>query len=158
MNTIDAHGLASNVGYEVDHLGIAVPDLVAAAKFYSNVLSCTVSEPLEPEGQGIAIVFVPFANTRIELISPTVDPSPISHILGAHTINDFLRRQPEGGLHHVCYVVDDLLAVRDRLISLGMRTLGGTIIGASGLPILFLDPSDVFGTLIELKQRGAAPH
>jgi methylmalonyl-CoA/ethylmalonyl-CoA epimerase len=158
MNTIEANTIVAKAAYEVDHLGIAVSDLDAATKFYRDVLGCSVSEPLMPDGQGIAIVFVPFANTHIELITPTVDPSPIPHILGEYTINDFLRRQPAGGLHHVCYVVDDLLAVRDRLISSGMRTLGGTTIGASGLPILFLDPQNAFGTLIELKQRGTATH
>lgn len=158
MDAIDAHNLIGNAEYEVDHLGIAVPDLNAAARFYRDVLGCPVSPPKSLDGQGIAVIFVPFANTRIELIAPTVDPSPIPHVLGQHTINYFLKRQPTGGLHHVCYVVDDLKTVRDRLVSNGMRTLGGTIIGASGLPILFLDPSNAFGTLIELKQRGPATH
>jgi methylmalonyl-CoA/ethylmalonyl-CoA epimerase len=158
MDTIEVTDHGTNAAYEVDHLGIAVPDLVAATRFYCDVLGCPVSKPLTLDDQGIAIVFVPFTNTRIELIAPTVDPSPIPHILGEHTINDFLRRQPAGGLHHVCYVIDDLLAVRDRLIASGMRTLGGTIIGAGGMPILFLDPGNAFGTLIELKQRGTAAH
>jgi methylmalonyl-CoA/ethylmalonyl-CoA epimerase len=141
--------------YEVDHLGIVVPDLDAAARFYRDVLGCAVSEPVIPEGQGIGVVFVPFGNTRIELLAPTVDPSPISHVLENHTVNDFLKRQPGGGIHHVCYVVDDLLKVRDRLQRAGLRVLGSgePIIGASGLPILFLDPQNASGTLIELKQR-----
>jgi catechol 2,3-dioxygenase-like lactoylglutathione lyase family enzyme len=79
--------------YEVDHVGVVVPDFDAAAAFYRDILGCRVSEPLVPEGQGIAVVFVPF--------------------------NDFLARQPGGGLHHVCYVVDELEAVRDRLRASG---------------------------------------
>jgi methylmalonyl-CoA/ethylmalonyl-CoA epimerase len=142
--------------YEVDHLGVVVPDLDAATAFYRDVLGCTVSEPVIPAGQGVAIVFVPFRNLRIELIAPTVDRSPIAHVLEDHTVNDFLARQPAGGLHHVCYLVDKLEAVRDRLQASGHRMLGTgePIIGASGHPILFLDPRSVGGTLIELKQRG----
>jgi methylmalonyl-CoA/ethylmalonyl-CoA epimerase len=144
--------------YEVDHIGIVVPDLEAAARFYRDVLGCAVSEAVTPEGQGISVVFVPFGNTRIELLAPTVDHSPIAHVLEDHTVNDFLKRQPGGGIHHVCYVVDDLLAVRDRLRGAGLRVLGSgePIIGASGLPILFLDPQNASGTLIELKQRRTA--
>jgi methylmalonyl-CoA/ethylmalonyl-CoA epimerase len=143
--------------YQVDHLGVVVPDLAAAMAFYRDVLGCPVSAPKPLGGQGIAVAFVPFGNLRIELIAPTVDPSPISHVLENHTVNDFLRRQPGGGLHHVCYVVDDLPKVRDRLKAAGLRTLGSgePIIGASGLPILFLDPVNPAGTLIELKQRQA---
>jgi methylmalonyl-CoA/ethylmalonyl-CoA epimerase len=148
------HGSLS-AAYEVDHIGIVVPDLAAAATFYRDVLGLPVSQPIVPEGQGIAVVFVPFGNTRVELIAPTVDPSPIPHVLEDHTINDFLRCQPAGGLHHVCYAVNDLLEVRDRLRAAGVRTLGSgePIVGASGLPILFLDPNNPAGTLIELKQR-----
>ncbi len=149
------HESVAMASYEVDHLGVVVPDLDAAAAFYRDVLGCPVSEPVVPEGQGIAIVFVPLRNLRIELIAPTVDRSPIKHLLEDHTVNDFLARQPAGGLHHVCYVVDELEAVRDRLRASGHRVLGTgePIIGASGQPILFLDPSSASGTLIELKQR-----
>lgn len=141
--------------YDVDHLGVVVPDLDAAMAFYRNVLGCAVGEPHALDGQGIAVAFVPFGNIRVELITPTVDPSPLPHVLEDHTVNNFLKRQPGGGLHHVCYVVDDLLGVRDRLRASGLRTLGSgePIIGASGLPILFLDPGNPAGTLIELKQR-----
>jgi methylmalonyl-CoA/ethylmalonyl-CoA epimerase len=141
--------------YEVDHLGVVVPDLDTAAAFYRDVLGCAVSKPVIPPGQGIAIVFVQFRNLRIELIAPTVDRSPIVHVLEDHTVNDFLARQPAGGLHHVCYVVDELEAVRDRLRASGHRVLGtgDPIIGAGGQPILFLDPRSACGTLIELKQR-----
>jgi methylmalonyl-CoA/ethylmalonyl-CoA epimerase len=140
---------------EVDHLGIVVPDLDAATRFYRDVLGCPVSEPVIPPGQGIAIVFVPFGNLRVELIAPTLERSPLAHVLENHTVNDFLAREPAGGLHHVCYVVDDLAAVRDRLQAAGQRVLGtgSPIIGAGGQPILFLDPRCAAGALIELKQR-----
>jgi methylmalonyl-CoA/ethylmalonyl-CoA epimerase len=141
--------------YEVDHLGIVVPDLEAATRFYRDVLGCPVSEPIIPPGQGIVIVFVPFSNLRVELIASTMERSPLAHVLENHTVNDFLDREPAGGLHHVCYVVDDLEIVRDRLQHAGQRVLGTgePIIGASGQPILFLDPRSAAGTLIELKQR-----
>ena len=143
--------------YEVDHLGIAVPDLAAATRLYRDVLGCPVSDPVEPSDQGIAIVFVRFGNIRVELITPTVDVSPIPHVLENYTVNAFLERQPAGGLHHICYVVDDLKAICNRLGSRGIRVLGSgePIIGASGLPIVFLDPATAAGTLIELKQKAA---
>jgi methylmalonyl-CoA/ethylmalonyl-CoA epimerase len=146
---------ATLASYEVDHLGVVVPDLDAAAGFYRDVLGCSVSERVTPEGQGIAVMFVPFRNLRVELIAPTVDRSPLTHLLEDHTVNDFLARHPAGGLHHVCYVVDALEGVRDRLRASGHRVLGTgePIIGASGQPILFLDPRSASGTLIELKQR-----
>jgi methylmalonyl-CoA/ethylmalonyl-CoA epimerase len=152
MNASTPEGMAA---YEVDHLGIVVPDLAAATKFYRDVLGCPVSEPVIPPEQGIAVVFVFFGNLRVELIAPTVDRSPLAHILEDHTVNDFLAREPAGGLHHVCYVVEDLEAVRDRLQAAGQRVLGtgDPIIGASGQPILFLNPRSTAGTLIELKQR-----
>lgn len=143
--------------YEVDHLGIAVPDLEAATALYRDVLGCPVGEPVVPPGQGIAIVFVQFGNVHVELLMPTVDVSPIPHLLENYTINDFLERQPKGGLHHVCYVVDDLKAICGRLNASGVRVLGTgePIIGASGLPIVFLDPATAAGTLIELKQKAS---
>ena len=144
--------------YDVDHLGIAVPDLEAATKLYRDVLGCPVGEPVVPPGQGIAIVFVEFSNIHVELLMPTVDVSPIPHLLENYTINDFLKRQPAGGLHHICYVVDDLKAICGRLKEAGVRVLGSgePILGASGLPIVFLDPATAAGTLIELKQRAPA--
>jgi methylmalonyl-CoA/ethylmalonyl-CoA epimerase len=139
----------------VDHIGIAVPDLTASARFYRDVLGCAVSEPHEPPGQGIAVVFVQMESTRVELLAPTEADSPIRHVLEDQTINDFLARHPAGGLHHICYVVDDLDALRPRLAAAGVRVLGTgePILGASGLPIVFLDPRTTGGTLIELKQR-----
>jgi len=144
--------------YDVDHLGIAVPDLEAATKLYRDVLGCPVGEPVVPPGHGIAIAFVQFSNVHVELLMPTVDVSPIPHVLENYTINDFLKRQPAGGLHHICYVVDDLKAICGRLKESGVRVLGAgePIIGVSGLPIVFLDPATAAGTLIELKQRGPA--
>jgi methylmalonyl-CoA/ethylmalonyl-CoA epimerase len=145
----------ADTSYTVDHLGIVVPDLDAAVRFYRDVLGCPVSEPVVPPEQGIAVVFVRFGNMRVELIAPTVGRSPLGQILEEHTVNHFLAREPAGGLHHVCYVVDDLAAVTDRLKASGQRILGSgePIIGASGQPILFLDPRTASGTLIELKQR-----
>lgn len=141
----------------VDHIGIAVPDLAAAARLYRDVLGCEVSDPVEPPGQGVAIVFVRMGGTRVELIAPTTATSPIRHVLEDHTINDFLARQPAGGLHHVCYAVDDLAALRPRLAASGLRMLGSgePILGASGRPIVFLDPRTTGGTLIELKESPA---
>jgi methylmalonyl-CoA/ethylmalonyl-CoA epimerase len=155
MTSVD-HPIPEFSMYEVDHLGIVLPDLAAATRLYRDLLGCPVSEPLVPPDQGIAVVFVRFGNLRVELITPTVDASPIAHVLENHTVNAFLERQPEGGLHHVCYLVDDLEAICQRLTAAGMRLLGSgqPIIGASGLPIVFLDPKTAAGTLIELKQRG----
>jgi methylmalonyl-CoA/ethylmalonyl-CoA epimerase len=142
--------------HQVDHIGIAVPDLATSSRFYRDVMGCDVSEPIEPPGQGIAVVFVQMGNTRVELIAPTQTDSPIRHVLEDHTINDFLARQPVGGLHHICYTVANLAELRPRLTAAGMRVLGTgePIIGASGLPIVFLDPRTAGGTLIELKQCG----
>ncbi len=148
-------GPAALQSYIVDHLGIVVPDLPRAVRFYREVLGCAVGEPIVPPDQGIAVAFVQFGNVRIELIAPTTEISPISHVLEDHTVNEFLSRQPSGGLHHVCYAVDDIVAVRERLRAGGIRILGSgePIIGASGLPILFLDPASAVGTLIEIKQK-----
>ncbi len=141
-------------GFRVDHLGVVVADLDRAASFYRTVLGCPVGAPVVPPGQGIAVVFVAFANTRVELIAPTCTVSPLPDLLEDQTVNDFLRRAPLGGLHHVCYEVDDLDAVMRRLALAGARILGKgqPIIGASGKPIIFLDPKSAEGTLIELKQ------
>ena len=138
----------------VDHIGIAVPDLDRASGFYRNALRATVSEPKYMPDQGIAVVFVSMANTRIELIEPIAEKSPIEHVLEHHTINHYLDRHPEGGIHHVCYKVPDLKATQQKLVGQGCRVLGNgeCIIGASGKAILFLDPAHTGGTVIELKQ------
>jgi methylmalonyl-CoA/ethylmalonyl-CoA epimerase len=147
---------ANLAGYRVDHIGVVVPDLERATRFYHDVLGCPVREPIDLAGQGIAVVFVSFANTRVELIAPTTAMSPLGDLLEDHTVNDFLARKPEGGMHHICYEVDDLDAVLGRLVAAGARILGTgkPIIGASGKPIVFLDPRNAEGTLIELKQAG----
>lgn len=140
----------------VDHLGIVVPDLAAACAFYRDVLRFPVSDPVVHQDQGIAVAFVQLANVRVELLAATCVRSPIEDVLEDQTINHFLARNPQGGLHHVAYVVDDLIATRDRLTAGGYRVLGkgAPIIGAGGLPILFLDPKKTGGALIELKQAG----
>lgn len=141
-------------GYRVDHIGVVVPDLEKAARFYRDVLGCPVREPVVMADQGIAVVFVSFANTRVELIAPTLPASPLEELLEDQTVNHFLTRKPDGGMHHICYEVDDLDAVLRRLVAAGARVLGSgkPIIGASGKPIIFLDPKSAEGALIELKQ------
>jgi len=132
-----------------------VPDLARAASLYQSTFGVPVGPFRFMPDQGIAVAFVEMGQTHLELIAPIGDSSPISHVLGTHTIQDFLARQPLGGLHHVCYLVDDLAAAWDRLRQVGMRRLGTgePIIGAAGLPILFLDPAAADGVLIELKGR-----
>jgi methylmalonyl-CoA/ethylmalonyl-CoA epimerase len=148
------HGLPGPGCYKVDHLGVVVPDIERASRFYRDVLGCPVGNVIEPAGQGIAVVFVPFGNMRVELIAPTTETSPLPDLLEDHTVNHFLERNPQGGIHHVCYEVDDLEAVMTRLAQAGARILGSgrPIIGAGGRPIVFLDPRNADGTLIELKQ------
>jgi methylmalonyl-CoA/ethylmalonyl-CoA epimerase len=139
---------------QVDHFGIVVRDLEAAVAFYRNVLKCEVTAPVLREGQGIKKAFVIFENMHLELIAPTTSESPIKHALEDYNASDFLRRNPQGGLHHVCFSVDDLEITRDELTTQGHRMLGttGTVIGAAGQPISFLDPAGADGVLIELKQ------
>lgn len=134
---------------QVDHLGIAVADLAAASGLYRTMLGV---EPVMHElpGQGIAVAMFQLPNLRIELLAPIGAVSPITDVLEDHTIQAFMARNPQGGLHHVCYVVDDL----DAASPPGARRLGTgvPIIGAQGRPIVFLDPLTTGGTLIELKQ------
>ena len=129
----------------LNHVAIAVPDLAAAAAQYRDVLGARVSEPLDQPAHGVTVVFVELPNTKIELLHPLGADSPI---LG------FLKRSPSGGMHHVCYEVDDILAARDRLSAAGARVLGDgePSIGAHGKPVLFLHPKDFSGTLVELEQ------
>ena len=130
---------------KLNHIAIAVPDLVAASAVYRDTLGAQVSEPLDIPEHGVTTVFVELANTKIELLQPLGEESPIG---------GFLQRNPAGGVHHVCYEVEDIIAARDRLISHGARVLGGAepAIGAHGKPVLFLHPKDFCGTLIELEQ------
>ena len=130
---------------KLNHVAIAVPDLVAAADQYKLSFGMEVSEPQELEEHGVQIVFVELSNTKIELLAPLSISSPIS---------DFLKKNPSGGIHHICYEVDDILTARDRLISSGARVLGTgePKIGAHGKQVLFLHPKDFNGCLIELEQ------
>jgi methylmalonyl-CoA/ethylmalonyl-CoA epimerase len=129
----------------LNHVALAVPDLAAAARLYRDMLGARVSEPQSLPEHGVNLVFVDLANTRIELLEPLGENSPI----GA-----FLARNPDGGMHHICYEVDDLPAARERLRQQGARIIGSgePKIGAHGNPVLFLHPKDFAGTLIELEE------
>ena len=129
----------------LNHVAIAVPDLTAAAAQYRDVLGARVSEPVDQPSHGVTVVFVELPNTKIELVHPLGADSPI---------RGFLERNAAGGMHHVCYEVDDILAARDRLVAAGARVLGDgePKIGAHDKPVLFLHPKDFSGTLVELEQ------
>jgi methylmalonyl-CoA/ethylmalonyl-CoA epimerase len=129
----------------LNHVAIAVPDLTAAAKLYRDTLGARVSAPVDEPAHGVTVIFVELPNTKIELLHPLGDTSPIAA---------FLERNASGGIHHVCYEVADILAARDRLKADGARVLGDgePKIGAHGKPVLFLHPKDFCGTLIELEQ------
>ena len=127
------------------HVAIAVPDLEAASRQYAGVLGAKVSGPLAQPAHGVTVVCVELPNTKIELLHPLGEASPIGN---------FLERNPAGGVHHICYEVDDILAARDRLTAEGARVLGDgePKIGAHDKPVLFLHPKDFCGTLVELEQ------
>ncbi len=129
----------------VNHIAIVVPDLNAAAAIYRDTLGAMVSEPKDLPGQGVTTVFVELPNTKIELLHPLGEGSSIAK---------FLVSNPSGGMHHICYEVDDIACARDTLISKGARVLGNGApsIGAHGKPVLFLHPKDFCGTLIEIEQ------
>lgn len=129
----------------LNHVAIAVPDLEQAVAQYRDTLGATVSEAVDQVEHGVTTVFIELPNTKIELLYPLGDTSPI---LG------FLEKNQQGAIHHLCYEVDDILAARDRLISAGARVLGDgePKIGAHGKPVLFLHPKDFSGTLVELEQ------
>ncbi len=129
----------------LNHVAIAVGNLASAMKLYRETLGAEVSEPLPQPAHGVTVVFIQLPNTKIELLEPLGEASPIAK---------FLERNPDGGIHHICYEVDDLLAARDRLKAGGARVLGDgePKIGAHGKPVLFLHPKDFNGTLIELEQ------
>lgn len=129
----------------LNHVAIAVKDLKSAVAVYENSLGAKVSEPLVQPEHGVTVVFVTLPNTKIELLEPLGPASPIAK---------FLERNADGGIHHVCYEVDDILAARNRLKSQGARVLGDgqPKIGAHGKPVLFLHPKDFCGTLVELEQ------
>ena len=129
----------------LNHVAIAVPDLEAGIAQYRDVLGARVSEPQDEPDHGVTVVFVELPNTKIELLYPLGDNSPIK---------GFLEKNASGGIHHVCYEVDDILAARDKLQASGARVLGDgePKIGAHGKPVLFLHPKDFNGTLVELEQ------
>lgn len=132
----------------LNHVAIVVPDLAAASALYSTSLGATVSAPVDLPEHGVTTVFVMLPNTKIELLHPLGENSPIA---------GFLAKNPAGGMHHVCYEVTDILAARDHLKAQGARVLGDgePKIGAHGLPVLFLHPKDFCGTLVELEQVAA---
>ena len=129
----------------LNHVAIAVPDLAAATRLYRDTLGAEVSAPVDMPEHGVTTAFVALPNTKIELLHPLGDASPIAA---------FLERNPSGGIHHVCYEVADIRAARDRLKARGARVLGDgePKIGAHGKPVLFLHPKDFCGTLIEIEQ------
>ena len=129
----------------LNHVAIAVPDLAAASALYRGTLGADVSEPLDLPEHGVTTVFVTLPNTKLELLHPLGEGSPIA---------GFLAKNPAGGIHHLCYEVDDILTARDRLVADGARVLGDGELrtGAHGKPVIFLHPKDFCGTLIELEQ------
>jgi len=129
----------------LNHVAIAVRDLASSTALYHDTLGARVSDPLPQPEHGVTVVFVELPNTKIELLEPLGEGSPIAK---------FLERNVDGGVHHVCFEVDDIIAARDRLSAKGARVLGGgePRIGAHGKPVLFLHPKDVLGTLVELEQ------
>ena len=129
----------------LNHVAIAVPDMAKAAALYRETLGAEVSEAVAQPDHGVTTVFITLPNTKIELLEPLGANSPIAR---------FLERNPEGGIHHVCYEVADIRAARDQLKARGARVLGDgePKIGAHGKPVLFLHPKDFLGTLVELEQ------
>ncbi len=129
----------------LNHVAIAVPDLEAASATYRGLLGAQVSAPVAMPAHGVTTVFVTLPNTKIELLHPLGETSPIA---------GFLAKNPSGGIHHVCYEVEDILAARDALKAAGLRVLGDgePKIGAHDKPVLFLHPKDLYGTLVELEQ------
>ena len=129
----------------LNHVAIVVPDLHAAAETYRTMLGATVSAPETLPEHGVTVVFVELPNTKIELLHPLGADSPI---------RGFLDKNPSGGIHHICYEVDDIAAAAEKLTASGARVLGnGTPkIGAHGKPVIFLHPKDFNGCLIELEE------
>ena len=129
----------------LNHVAIAVPDLEAAAAQYRDTLGARVGAPQDEPAHGVTVIFIELPNTKIELLHPLGDNSPI---------RGCLEKNPSGGIHHLCYEVEDILAARDRLRAAGARVLGDgePKIGAHGKPVLFLHPKDFTGTLVELEQ------
>jgi methylmalonyl-CoA/ethylmalonyl-CoA epimerase len=129
----------------LNHVAIAVKDLEAATAIYRDTLGAKVTEPLPQPEHGVTVVFVELPNSKVELMSPLGENS---------TIQGFVDKNPAGGIHHVCYEVDDIIAARDQMKAAGARVLGTgePKIGAHGKPVIFLHPKDFLGTLVELEQ------
>ncbi|MDE0522380.1 MAG: methylmalonyl-CoA epimerase [Boseongicola sp.] len=132
---------------QLNHVAIAVPDLAAAVRQYRDLLGASVGAPQDEPEHGVTVVFVTLPNTKIELLHPLGDDSPIA---------SFLERNPSGGIHHLCYEVENIRVAADAMRSAGARVLGDgePKIGAHGNPVLFLHPKDFNGTLIELEEAG----
>ena len=144
MNVLLLHVKRTMIG-KLNHVAIAVPNLKEAVAVYKNTLGAQVSEAMALPEHGVTVVFINASNTKIELLEPLGDFSPIA---------SFLKRNPTGGIHHLCFDVLDILKARDKLKSEGARILGDgePEIGAHGKPVLFLHPKDFNGALIELEQ------
>jgi methylmalonyl-CoA/ethylmalonyl-CoA epimerase len=129
----------------LNHVAIAVKDLAAATAVYRDTLGAKVSEPHAIPEHGVTVVFVELPNTKIEFLEPLGEASPIAA---------YLEKNPGGGMHHLCYEVEDIIAARDQLKAAGARVIGNgePKIGAHGKPVLFLHPKDFLGTLTELEQ------
>jgi methylmalonyl-CoA/ethylmalonyl-CoA epimerase len=129
----------------LNHVAIAVPDIKSASAVYRDTLGAEISETVAQPDHGVSTVFITLPNTKIELLEPYGEDSPIAK---------FLERNGDGGIHHICYEVDDIMAARDQLTGQGARVLGSgdPKIGAHGKPVLFLHPKDFCGTLVELEQ------
>ena len=129
----------------INHIALAVPDIAAASATYRETLGAKVSAPQTLPEHGVTVVFVELPNSKVELLEPLGEASPIAA---------FLAKNPDGGMHHICYEVADILAARDQLVAAGARVLGDgePKIGAHGKQVLVLHPKDFFGTLIELEQ------
>jgi methylmalonyl-CoA/ethylmalonyl-CoA epimerase len=129
----------------LNHVAIAVPDLAAATKVYKDTLGADVSAPLDQPEHGVTVVFINLPNSKVELLGLLGDKSPVAK---------FLENNPNGGIHHICYEVPDIIAARDQLKKQGARVIGNgePKIGAHGKPVLFLHPKDFCGTLVELEQ------
>jgi len=130
---------------KLNHVAIVVPDLAKATATYRDSLGANVSEPQSLPEHGVTVVFVELPNSKVELLEPIDNKSPVAK---------FLERNADGGMHHICYEVDDIIAARDKLLATGARVLGSgePKIGAHGKPVLFLHPKDFCGTLVEIEQ------
>ena len=128
---------------KLNHVAIAVADLERATESYRDTLGAAVTAPINLPEHGVTTVFVELPNTKIELLKPLGPDSPIAR---------FLDKNPAGGMHHVCYEVENIEAARDKLVAVGARVLGDIKIGAHDKPVLFLHPKDFCGTLVELEQ------